>query len=347
MKRYRKPLRDVKEGLKEVSAHNNEKLEDLPTYDEQIEAMADTNPKISIDNLPGFYRVAFNGFYTYFLFTCLRPTQLFNVEKRFGMVVEELDTITRNREDKISLSTTDKAKITFVMIVNDPKRFLIRGYLEQQKPSKPTGWESIFTNLRNLKELAELTIQVSSEIQEPSDKQPEEMSVHDEFKSLGIRLPKKIPKRMLEPLRDFIYARSQREILRSLVDKLCSEIWELMQIWAKSGLEIWRWVKHHRHNIPILCNYEFQRASLRAMSIVYCNALSKVHKFFKSRKGTRFVRFLADHPEIASDLKLDEDWDSGKREATSLQVCRLSVEEMMMQLQRTVAADGNPIRPCE
>ena len=81
----------------------------------------------------------FDGFYTYFILTCLRPIQLFNIEKRFDLVLEELDAITRDLEDEILFSTKDKPKMTFVIIMNDPQRFLIRVYLEQQKPSKPTG----------------------------------------------------------------------------------------------------------------------------------------------------------------------------------------------------------------
>ena len=329
-KKIDKAMQKVSKQLEEHNSHFNKEMEDIKATHNRLGTKTEENKMEMTLNIFEYFRVINENTDTGFLLSFLRPIQIFNVEKRFGLVSEYMNAIISSQEAQIPSSIKNRTRMHFATIMNDTEGLLARGRPKREVLPRYTGVGLIDHFKQNLEELADLMTKVRNEMAVVEE--PENPSTYYVYKSEGIYLPRDIPKKVIQWLQEMHEARSNFEELQPLVEGLCEKIWNSMHHWRTASQEIWEWGKEHKHDIPILREYEMQRASYSAQMVVYNNVHSQVHNFFKARKEHHFARFLARPPDFVANLRLNEGWDRDVWQKRALRRCPRSVEDMITRL---------------
>ena len=266
------------------------------------------------------------------ILTCIRPLQLFNVEKRFGFVEESFAVVDTINQSEPGISERE-LPMSFRQMFNDPasaavkvvsrlplkQKGEVQGKIKGKKDDKSATKEkkkvpSLIKEKRQELEAViarvtdavalykqsceEATKMVENASNDIKNKRVRLPKLPKRFQYMGADVPVDIPKEIRRSLFDLDFL--EKDIIEqlTLVSAQYSKATSVIGYWFNTSPEAWKYGKEHRHQMPSLREYEYNRTALRASSYTAAREYSKINRFFQEWSGLLT-------PELAYALKID------------------------------------------
>ena len=233
------------------------------------------------------------------LLSCIRPVQLFNVEKKFGFVEEQYASVILDDTDDPRLPAPVVPPLTLRQMMDNPEDLLPKQEKRHREAKKLRGSELTRLFQRNCKEMIEMARSNKEAI---NDKPAGTPSPPLKFEYAHAEVPANIPTRIRQRLFDLEFISVNVGGLVPVVDKQRSYVRTVIQYWFSTSPEAWEYGKKHIHEMRSMREYEYNRTSLAALYAVAALEYVKIVRFFKSKGGASLLT-----PALARALNLDGD----------------------------------------
>ncbi|KAL6714836.1 hypothetical protein ACLMJK_007096 [Lecanora helva] len=248
-----------------------------------------------------------------------RKMRLFNVEKRFGFLAEELKEIVNHSwvdegddpKKVLPKALTQSCRQLFDNPENLLPLCLDKRELEKvrfrdmlkQKQKKPNRslLSPLDTYQQRFKELVEL---VTAENKRDYVKPTGVESSSKQAADIDFGLDPKIPKRIRQRLFDLDFVTEEIEVLTPVVVQQRDKVRSNLKYWSAASPETWQYGKKHIHEMPTMRRYEHSRISLQALHVVAVHEWIRVARFFNSKRGSPLLT-----PTLVKTLDWSNDLD--------------------------------------
>lgn len=249
-------------------------------------------------------------FRVHLLLTFIRPTELFNTEKKFGLIEERFSSIMIIDMDTPGLPTPSGPVPTIREMFDRPESIVPPNDFDKQSKSeseekrrrrqrKPKFSDLLTKFQRNCKETDKVVRAINEAVNDqPAQITPLPRILHFRTATVSTNIPRRIRQRLFDL--DFVFVEINTLLL--VVKELRNHARCILNYWFGASEEAWEYGKKHIHEMSSLRLYEYHRLSLSALIEVAHQESMKLAKFFFSKKGSSLLT-----PPLARALHLDGD----------------------------------------